>query len=396
MVVVHHRLFGNAEILSIICRFLEPSDITNLCFASKDIFSICSTLSCWAHHIARLFPGLPPPSSAPRGLPAFSHLWRGLGPSAGYYAPTHRAFEEILALIAECRGVNGSLLPPRSVRYADLSEKVRELHPSVGALYLVTGGQETDQMRAYDSLFGHCTAYGEMYAWPLRPELDVDETGAVVGYGENEWVVDAAGEVRSCAGRVVIAKSLVDLLLEHAERIRSGELEIAAVPGLRGSAHPVKAIWRIPRTPPRLSTCVSPEGVEISSSSVLLGMVSRGGGGGGQGGRGQGVRLIFTYEITLSMDADPAKEPCRLTRRHWEIKDNTNPAAEPEIVEGVGVIGLRPEVFPGMPPFRYQSICEMQTILGGTMDGWFEFSKADGTLFRATVPTIYLDPKINF
>jgi uncharacterized protein affecting Mg2+/Co2+ transport len=392
------RFFGNGEVLATVCRFLEPEDITNLSFASKDLFSICSTLPCWSRHLARLLPGLPPPSCAPRGLPAFAHLWRGLGPSARLYAPLHAAFSDVLALVAECRGVTASLQPPRAVRHGDLSAEVRALHPSVAALYLVTGGQEVEGMRAYDSLFGHCEAYGEMYAWPLRPELDVGEGGAVVGYGENEWVVGEAGEVRSCAGRVVIAESLVGLFRDHAERIRSGELEIVDVQGLRGGIDPAaRAIWRIPRAAPHQSTCVSPEGVEISSSSLLLGAVNRDrrrGGGGGGGGGGNNISLIFTYEITLSMAAHPAREPCRLTRRHWEIKDNTNPAADPEIVEGVGVIGLRPEVFAGMAPFRYRSICEMNTILGGTMDGWFEFAKPDGTLFRATVPTIQLDPKI--
>ncbi len=94
----------------------------------------------------------------------------------------------------------------------------------------------------------------------------------------------------------------------------------------------------------------------------------------------------MAYEIRIS--ATDAAPRCTLVSRRWVIDASGDD--EPEVVEGPGVIGLHPDVYPGMPVFSYASCCYLKAQRG-TMGGHFMMRHADtGELFAVTVPTFPL------
>jgi uncharacterized protein affecting Mg2+/Co2+ transport len=78
-----------------------------------------------------------------------------------------------------------------------------------------------------------------------------------------------------------------------------------------------------------------------------------------------GRGYIFTYRIRMSMVEQG--EPCQLTTRHWEIRDERGFV---NVVDGDGVIGFFPS-FPGKP-FQYLSCTPLDTPRG-SMEGHFQF-----------------------
>ncbi len=64
---------------------------------------------------------------------------------------------------------------------------------------------------------------------------------------------------------------------------------------------------------------------------------------------GQLVRYVHAYNVCMSMPANAPPRRSRLTTRHWEV-DN---GGKIERVDGPGVVGLYPEMFPGAN-FSYQ------------------------------------------
>ena len=91
---------------------------------------------------------------------------------------------------------------------------------------------------------------------------------------------------------------------------------------------------------------------------------------------------FFAYRIKISMDNDQkTSDSCTLTSRHWVITDGNGKV---EQVQGSGVIGLFPEMYPGAR-FEYASCCPMVTPTG-TMGGTFQFVKKDGEVVDIVVP----------
>ena len=87
---------------------------------------------------------------------------------------------------------------------------------------------------------------------------------------------------------------------------------------------------------------------------------------------------VFVYHIEITNNGH---ETVQLLRRHWDIKDD---GGDDYIVEGNGVIGKQPHIAPGQI-HRYQSFCVLKGMTG-SMEGWFEFVRADGIPVKAMIP----------
>jgi len=85
----------------------------------------------------------------------------------------------------------------------------------------------------------------------------------------------------------------------------------------------------------------------------------------------------------MTMDSkEETGNNCQLRTRHWEIRPENG---VPEVVDGPGVIGEYPKMFPGAN-FQYQSCCPLSTPRG-QMGGSFKMFRPDGNSFDAVVPT---------
>jgi ApaG protein len=82
-------------------------------------------------------------------------------------------------------------------------------------------------------------------------------------------------------------------------------------------------------------------------------------------------QYLWAYEITISPQ-NPIKR-WRLASRKWEIGDVSGFR---HTVEGSGVVGLHPEVYPGSEPITYESCCLLQAP-DGWMQGSFQFVNMD-------------------
>lgn len=88
-------------------------------------------------------------------------------------------------------------------------------------------------------------------------------------------------------------------------------------------------------------------------------------------------RWVFTYEIRISNEGETA---ATLLTRYWRIIDAEGRERE---VEGEGVIGQQPRIEPG-GAHTYSSYCPLETAWG-SMEGWYEMQRDDGTRFRANI-----------
>ena len=91
---------------------------------------------------------------------------------------------------------------------------------------------------------------------------------------------------------------------------------------------------------------------------------------------------LFAYTITIT---NRGSSPSQLLNRYWLI---TNGDGKQEEVRGPGVVGEQPLLQPGQA-FRYTSGAILETGVG-TMEGYYEFRRDDGNLFRVAIPPFSL------
>lgn len=93
-------------------------------------------------------------------------------------------------------------------------------------------------------------------------------------------------------------------------------------------------------------------------------------------------RYVFAYHVRIE---NVGESPARLRWRHWFIHD---PVGGDQEVEGEGVVGQQPLLAPG-EVFEYQSFCMLHGP-EGHMDGYYEFVRPEGAVFRASIPRFLL------
>lgn len=103
------------------------------------------------------------------------------------------------------------------------------------------------------------------------------------------------------------------------------------------------------------------------------------------------MRHTFTYHIKIDHDCSTSIK-AKLTTRRWTIIDGSGHEEE---VEGPGVIGKFPTIYPGCPVFEYNSISGVQTTTG-SMHGYFLF-KVEGSerIINVRVGEFRFDPTRN-
>jgi ApaG protein len=93
---------------------------------------------------------------------------------------------------------------------------------------------------------------------------------------------------------------------------------------------------------------------------------------------------FFSYKISIENQSDSTVQ---LLRRHWFIFDSSGEHSE---VEGEGVIGVQPTIFPG-ETFEYESACNLTTDLG-KMQGTYLMERMDnGQQFYVKIPEFLLE-----
>lgn len=93
-------------------------------------------------------------------------------------------------------------------------------------------------------------------------------------------------------------------------------------------------------------------------------------------------RYVFAYTITIT---NRSTEAAQLVSRYWLI---TNGDGNQQEVRGPGVVGEQPLIEPGKA-FRYTSACVLETAVG-SMQGRYEFRRADGESFDVPITTFSL------
>ncbi len=91
---------------------------------------------------------------------------------------------------------------------------------------------------------------------------------------------------------------------------------------------------------------------------------------------------FFAYWITIKNMGD---NPAKLISRFWNITDAHGRINE---VKGEGVVGKQPVILPGKE-FEYNSFCPLPTEFG-FMQGFYEMSREDNSLFKITIPQFRL------
>ncbi|HEX5726640.1 MAG TPA: Co2+/Mg2+ efflux protein ApaG [Longimicrobiaceae bacterium] len=93
-------------------------------------------------------------------------------------------------------------------------------------------------------------------------------------------------------------------------------------------------------------------------------------------------RYVFAYHMRIE---NLGERPAQLLWRHWWIHDPVGGDTE---VEGEGVVGEQPVIDPG-GVHEYQSFCVLEAP-EGHMEGFYEFQRPDGSVFKAPVPRFLL------
>lgn len=96
----------------------------------------------------------------------------------------------------------------------------------------------------------------------------------------------------------------------------------------------------------------------------------------------EGKKNLFSYRVEIS---NVGTKWAKLLSRYWCI---INADGEKEEVKGGGVVGYYPELKPGSS-FTYTSYCPLDTDWG-TMEGYFEMLREDGTTFNAIIDRFFL------
>ena len=94
-------------------------------------------------------------------------------------------------------------------------------------------------------------------------------------------------------------------------------------------------------------------------------------------------RWFWAYHVRIE---NGGKRPVQLISREWTISDGGGARHE---VQGEGVVGEQPLIEPGRV-HEYQSFCVLKSP-SGSMEGHYEFVRADGTRFDAAIPRFELD-----
>lgn len=89
-------------------------------------------------------------------------------------------------------------------------------------------------------------------------------------------------------------------------------------------------------------------------------------------------KWFWVYHIRIENGSD---RPVQLLTRHWRITDGRGMV---NLVEGDGVVGEQPTLAPGQS-HDYVSGCPLTTP-HGSMEGFYTFKAADGSLFEAAIP----------
>ena len=96
----------------------------------------------------------------------------------------------------------------------------------------------------------------------------------------------------------------------------------------------------------------------------------------------EGKKNLFSYRVEIS---NVGTKWAKLLSRYWCI---INADGEKDEVKGGGVVGYYPELKPGSS-FTYTSYCPLDTDWG-TMEGYFEMLREDGTTFNAKIDRFFL------
>ncbi len=95
------------------------------------------------------------------------------------------------------------------------------------------------------------------------------------------------------------------------------------------------------------------------------------------------VRYLFAYKISIANHND---FPIKLLSRYWKIFDS---AGHTSIVEGQGVIGEMPIIYPNQA-YEYISGCDLLSDLG-SMEGHYQFKNLlTEELFEVEIPKFIL------
>ena len=96
--------------------------------------------------------------------------------------------------------------------------------------------------------------------------------------------------------------------------------------------------------------------------------------------------FVFSYRITITNNS---KFTVQLLSRSWEIFDAI---LERRLVEGDGVIGEQPILYPGTS-YQYMSYCQFKSD-AGSMKGHYTFNRVkDNNKFKVMIPEFILMPE---
>jgi len=100
----------------------------------------------------------------------------------------------------------------------------------------------------------------------------------------------------------------------------------------------------------------------------------------------QNNKMLFGFSYKVNI-ANQSNDTVQLTDRHWRISDSLN---QTEIVEGEGVIGLKPVLQPG-EVHSYNSGCYLQSSIG-SMRGYYNMvNLSTEQKFRVAIPSFKLN-----
>ncbi|ELB3893535.1 Co2+/Mg2+ efflux protein ApaG [Morganella morganii] len=93
-------------------------------------------------------------------------------------------------------------------------------------------------------------------------------------------------------------------------------------------------------------------------------------------------RYVFAYTVSIR---NLGRDPVQLISRYWRI---TNSEGRQTEVQGEGVIGEQPVIWPG-EEYRYTSGTVLETPLG-TMEGYYTMVDHEGADFISEIPVFRL------
>ena len=89
-------------------------------------------------------------------------------------------------------------------------------------------------------------------------------------------------------------------------------------------------------------------------------------------------QFVFAYHVRIE---NVGAQAAQLLARHWRITDSVGEVNE---VEGDGVVGEQPTLYPGRV-HEYRSFCVLKSPRGH-MEGEYRFARPDGSRFEAAIP----------